>query len=182
MNNDAPDSDFELDFSSLLDLPDAEDIDLPVERGCSAKEAEKYIVFHLDEKMYAVNSKQVMEVIGFLPVTRLPLVPEWLAGIANLRGNIISVVDLRRLWKKLTVTPPKAKLLVLRSEKDPTPVAFVVDKLNEMVTIKPQDIEFSAADFASAFPTFFGRVTHKSQTLFLLDAESLFSSFSIDVN
>lgn len=179
MNTYAPDNEFELDFSSLLDLPDAGDSVFPIERVVLNQEGEKYVVFHLDEKMYAVNSKQVTEVIGFLSVTRLPIVPEWLAGIANLRGNIISVVDLRKLWKKTTLPPQKTKLLVLRSEKDNTPVAFVVDKLNEIVTVKPQDIEFSAADFASSFPTFFGRVARKSQTLYLLDAENLFSSLSV---
>jgi purine-binding chemotaxis protein CheW len=179
---DAPDSEFELDFSSLLDFPVAEEADFPIEKAAvPVQEAEKYVVFHLDDKMYGVNSKQVMEVIGFLPVTSLPLVPEWLAGIANLRGNIISVVDLRKLWKKTipeTAPPHKTKLLVLRSEKDSHPIAFVVDKLNEIVAVNAPDIEFSAADFASAFPTFFGKITHKSQTLYLLDAENLFSSIS----
>jgi purine-binding chemotaxis protein CheW len=179
MNNHAPESEFELDFSSLLDLPNSDNSVSGVERVL-IQEGEKYVVFHLDEKLYAVHSKQVAEVIGSLPVTSLPIVPEWVAGIANLRGNIISVVDLRKLWKKMAAAPPqKTKLIVLRSEKDTDAVAFIVDRLNEIVTLKPQDIEFSAADFESSFPTFFGRATHKSQTLYLLDAENLFSSLSI---
>jgi purine-binding chemotaxis protein CheW len=178
MNNHALDSEFELDFSSLLDLPDSDDSASATEK-VSVQEGEKYVVFHLDEKLYAVHSKQVAEVIGSLPVTSLPIVPKWIAGIANLRGNIISVVDLRKLWKKATVPPQKTKLLVLHSEKDNNAVAFIVDKLNEIVTLKPQEIEFSAADFESSFPTFFGRAMHKSQTLYLLDAENLFSSLAI---
>jgi chemotaxis signal transduction protein len=74
----------------------------------------------------------------------------------------------------------KNKLLVLRSEKDQqSAVAFVVDKLSEIVTLTAKEIEFSAADFESSFPTFFGRAAYKSQTLYLLDAENLFSSLSV---
>jgi purine-binding chemotaxis protein CheW len=168
---------FELDISSLLDLEEFTDSVLSPRKELKA-EGEKYVVFHLDDKLYAVHSKQVVEVIGFLDVTTLPMVPEWLAGIANLRGNIIPVVNLRLLWKKETTTPQKTKLLVLRSEKDHGTIAFVVDKLSEIVTLTAKEIQFSAADFESSFPTFFGRAAFKSQTLYLLDAENLFSSLS----
>ena len=178
MNKHAQDTDFELDFSSLLDSPEFADSIFPAEKSLP-QEGEKYIVFHLDDKLYAVHSKQVVEVIGFLPVTSLPVVPGWLAGIANLRGEIIPVVDLRKLWKRTTIAPPRTKLLVLCSDKDNLAVAFIVDKLNEIVTLRSHDIKFSAADFESSFPTFTGRATHKSQTLYLLDAENLFSSLSM---
>lgn len=180
MTKHAQENEFELDFSSLLDLSNLADSIFPTAKNPAApQEGEKYVVFHLDEKLYAVHSKQVAEVIGCLPVTPLPVVPEWLAGIANLRGDIISVVDLRKLWKKNSTPPKKSKLLILRSEKENNAVAFVVDKLSEIVTLGTKEIEFSAADFESSFPTFFGRAMHKSQTLYLLDAENLFSSLSI---
>lgn len=178
MNRNAQENDFELDFSSLLDSPNLADSVFSAQKSYTP-EGEKYVVFHLDEKLYAVHSKQVVEVIGFLPVTPLPLVPEWIAGIANLRGNIISVVDLRKLWQKKTVPPLKNKLLVLHRGKEPNAVAFIVDKLSEIVTLTAKEIQFSAADFESSFPTFFGRANYKSQTLFLLDAENLFSSLSL---
>jgi purine-binding chemotaxis protein CheW len=179
MNNLTEETDFELDFSSLLDLQSAAP-PVPSFEPSSPAEGEKYVVFHLDEKLYAVHSAQVAEVIGSLAVTALPFVSAWLAGIANLRGDIISVVDLRKLWKKTTAPESKSKLLVLRSPKGSNHrAAFIVDKLNEIVTLKSRDIEFSAADFASSFPTFFGRARHKTQTLYLLDAENLFASLTL---
>ena len=178
MTNDAEKFVFDADFSSLLDLPAFGDSIFSA-WGNSPKEGEKYVAFYLDEKLYAVHSKQVIEVISFLSITPLPFVPEWIIGIANLRGEITPVVDLRKLWKKTTDAPPKTKLLVLRSKKDNQTAAFIVDKLSEMVTLTPAEIEFSAADFESAFPTFFGRAAHKSQTVFLLDSENLFSSLEM---
>ena len=187
-------NEFELDFSSLLDSPAAEDSVSPDGKP-QLPEGEKYLVFHLDEKLYAVNSGQVSEVIGSLPVAALPPVSAarapWLAGVVNLRGKTIAVVDLRKLWKKQTSLPKRTKLLVLRSSKGlgaanrivgaPMVAAFIVDKLSEMISLTPKEIEFSAADFESSFPTFFGRATRDSQTIYLLDAENLFSSLIVNI-
>ena len=147
------------------------------DKNAAPREGEKYVVFYLDEKIYAVNCEQVIEAIGSLSSTELPLalVPDWLAGIAGLRGEIVSVVNLRKLWKKPDdVASPENKFLVLRSKKKNYRAAFVVDKFGEMISVAAGDIQFSAADFESSFPTFFGRADYKSQTVFLLDAENLF--------
>jgi purine-binding chemotaxis protein CheW len=179
MNNPSQDSDFDLDFSALTDLASLADAIAPAPQN-PASEGEKHIVFQLEDKLYAINCRQVAEVVGFLPVTPLPFVPDWIAGITNLRGDLISVADLRKLWRKTSPPPAKSKMLVLRSEKKNQPIAFIVDKLSEIITLTPQEIEFSAADFASSFPTFFGRVNRSAQTVYLLDAENLFSSLSPD--
>ncbi|HEX8369008.1 MAG TPA: chemotaxis protein CheW [Pyrinomonadaceae bacterium] len=170
----------DIDFSSLLDLPEANSIFL-AEKPAQAY-GEKYVVFALDEEFYAVHSNLVVEVLSPQPVTPLPGVPEWLSGVANLRGEIISVVDLRKFWKKKSASvasPLKTKLIVLCSAKDDTKIAFVIDRLSEIVTLAPQDIKFSAADFENSFPTLFGKAAHKSNTLLLFDAENLLSSLSL---
>ena len=177
MNTPFQESDFDLDFSALTDLQNLADAISPAPVNLN-QHGEKYLVFQLDDRLYAVQSRQIAEVIGFLPVAQLPFAPEWIAGIANLRGELISVVDLRKLWKKRTVPPAKSKMLVLRSEKKNHTAAFIVDKLSEIITLTPQEIKFSAEDFASSFPTFFGRAIRNSQTIYLLDAENLFSSLS----
>lgn len=169
----------DIDFSSLLDLPAAKSIFLE-ERPAQAI-GEKYVVFALDEEFYAVHSNLVAEVLSSLPVTPLPGVPEWLSGVTSLRGEIISVVDLRKLWQKNTLpAPQKNKLIVLCSARDSTKIAFVVDSLSEIVTLAPQDIKFSAADFENSFPTLFGKAAHKSNTLLLFDAENLLSSLNLN--
>lgn len=159
----------EIDFSSLLELP----------RKRPISEGEKYIVFQLDEKVYGIDSKKVAEVSLSLPITPLPNVPEWLLGIANLRGDLISVIDLRKLWGKKTESPNKNRLIVFHSNKHETSIAFAVDKLNEIITLSAKDINFSAADFEDSFPTFFGKAEFKSQPLFLLDIDKILASFSL---
>ncbi len=64
---------------------------------------EKFIVFVLDDELFAISSKQVAEVTHPLAVTPLPNAPEWLLGIANLRGEIISVADLQKILAKNSI-------------------------------------------------------------------------------
>jgi purine-binding chemotaxis protein CheW len=168
----------DIDFSSLLDLSNLESSVFSAEKY-KAAEGEKYIVFHLDEKLYGIRSNRVSEVASSIPVTPLPNVPEWLLGIANLRGDIISVVDLRKLFRKNTQSPPKTRLIVFRSNKNDTSIAFVVDKLNEIVTLSSKEINFSAADFEDSFPTISGKADFKSNTLFLLDIDNILSTLSL---
>jgi purine-binding chemotaxis protein CheW len=172
----------DLDISSLLDLPPTNPIFFD-EKNAQSLSGEKYVVFTLDGEFYAVHSDLVAEVLSLLPVTPLPGVPSWLVGAANLRGEIISVVDLRKFWKKNSTPaaiPQKNKLIILRSAKDNSKIAFIVDYLSEIVTLAPQDIKFSAADFENSFPTLFGKVVHKSNTLLLFDAENLLSSLTLN--
>ncbi|HLM02772.1 MAG TPA: chemotaxis protein CheW [Pyrinomonadaceae bacterium] len=173
----------DIDFASLLDLAE-DDLSFLKEKPAEAL-GEKYVVFALDEEFYAVHSNLVAEVLSPLPVTPLPGVPVWLSGVANLRGEIISVVDLRKFWKKKPAadldasSPQKNKLIVLRSSKDETKIAFIIDRLSEIVTLAPRDIKFSAADFENSFPTLFGKAAHESVTLLLFDAENLLSSLTL---
>lgn len=173
-----PDSRPFFDFEDLAQFFDAN-----VSAAASAAEektpqqtGEKYVVFELDGKSYAVHSHQVAEVFAAPAVAPLPNAPAWLSGIASLRGEVTAVVDLRRLWRRQTDAPSRMKSVVLRSAKSDARAAFLIDRLGEIVTLAPQDISFSAADFEASFPAVFGRATASGRELFLLDAETLLAS------
>lgn len=168
----------EIDFSSLLELPSLNNPAL-LNSKYQPPVGEKYLVFHLDDKIYGINSKRVAEVTAALPVTPLPGVPDWVAGIASLRGDIISIIDLRKLWQKNTEPPLKNRFIVFHSAKNDSAIAFMVDKLNEIVTLSDKEINFSAADFTDSFPTFFGKADFKSQSFFLLDIDKILSSLNV---
>ena len=144
----------------------------------SSPETEKHIVFSLGEDFYAVSSKQIAEIIRPLAVARLPNVPSWISGIANLRGEIVPVVDLQKLLlNKTTADAPKSKFIVFRPADFPAAIAFAVGNLNEIVSLSNEDIEF-VTDAGS--PYVFGKAAYKSHaSLRLLDLKNLSSSLSI---
>lgn len=135
---------------------------------------EKYISFFLNEELYAIAADQVKEVVASLAATPLPKTPEWILGIANLRGMIISVIDLAKFWQKGASSPTlKSKLILLRSKSGDARIAFVIDKLSEIIVLPKTQIQSAEMEEASSLP---GKITYKSSVINLLDAEKLVRS------
>jgi purine-binding chemotaxis protein CheW len=136
----------------------------------------KFIVFFLDDELFAVSAAQVAEVVHPPAITPLPNVPEWLLGIANLRGEILTVADLSRLWNKQSFgRPMKPKLIVLRGNNASASIAFTVDRLSEIITLPDDEIELCEEN-----PLYiFGKASHQSNVLNLLDTEKLVSSLEL---
>lgn len=58
--------------------------------------AEQYCTFYLDGLFFGVEVRQVQEVIRFQEMTRVPLASPVVSGLINLRGQIVTAIDLRR--------------------------------------------------------------------------------------
>jgi purine-binding chemotaxis protein CheW len=56
----------------------------------------KYLTFCLGKEEYGIEILKVREIIGLMEITAVPRTPEYVRGVINLRGQVISVVDLRR--------------------------------------------------------------------------------------
>ncbi len=157
---------------SSLDLLDLGDPNFHDEKVLEIK-GDKYVVFFLDTEIYAVSAKQVAEIIQPLAIRSLPNIPDWLLGITNFRNDIISVIDLQKLWQKQSfAVSPKSKLVVLRSENSESLIAFTIDKFSEIITLPDDNIQ---PVNEKSFPYICGTTAHKSNTLRLIDAEKLLS-------
>ena len=162
--------------SFVLDLPSL-DLTRFSEPRVSQTVGEKYLVFFLGEEFYAVASKSVAEAAASLPVTILPNAPEWLLGIANLRGEVISVINLPVILKKKISRPaPRPKFVVLHSPVFEFGAAFAADKLSEIVFVRDEEIVFNPDEKS---PHIFGRAVCQSQTLNLVDTEKLLGSLKL---
>jgi purine-binding chemotaxis protein CheW len=140
-------------------------------------DGERFVVFFIDDDAFAVSSKFVAEVDRLLAVTPLPNLPNWFCGIANLRGDIVSVVDLRPFWNRTSTTALKGKTLILQSKRGSTRIAFVVDRIGEINILEESECEvFAEAEIQSPLPHIYGKANLKNQTLYLLDVEKLLSS------
>lgn len=159
-----------------LDLLEMEDSFYSDKRSFQPK-GNKYIVFFLNDKIYGILSNQVAEIFQPLSITTLFNVPVWLLGIAGFRNEVISVIDLKKLWnKESSASSLKSKLIVLRSEESDSPVAFAVDKLSKIITLPDTNIKPFKEVGASHIC---GIASYESKTLHLLDAKKILSSLAI---
>lgn len=99
--------------------------------------------FTLDNVNYGVPVEQVREVRDIQAVTPVPGAPSYIEGVTNLRGQIISVVDLRkRLGLAEGGGGAGGKIMIIDLEK--SAVGVVVDSVTEVSTIKETDVEKNA--------------------------------------
>jgi purine-binding chemotaxis protein CheW len=99
----------------------------------------RFLTFRIDTQLYALRSDDVAEVIRVPVVARVPQSPAALLGLANLRGSVLPVADLRRmLGKETAVVSATARAIVLDVG---APVALVVDSVASLESVTPQQIE-----------------------------------------
>jgi purine-binding chemotaxis protein CheW len=100
----------------------------------------QFCTFYLDKLLFGVELKTVQEVIRSLEVTQVPLAPEVVSGLINLRGQIVTAVDLRR---RLEMEPRAADLpvmnVVVRSEDGA--VSLLVDEIGDVVEVEEASFE-----------------------------------------
>lgn len=135
---------------------------------------EKYLIFFLGGELFAVSSKKVSEATSLLNVSTLPFAPEWLLGIANVRGEIIPVVNLPILLQKYpSPSPPKSKSVILRSQILEFGVALTVDRISEIIALPDKNIHLVNDEKA---PYIYGKSVYKTQTLNFINTEKLLAS------
>lgn len=101
----------------------------------------KYMVFSLGHKRYAVLLSQVKEVIGIPDITPIPNVPAYYVGMFNLRGQIISAVDLREKLHAQTAGNRTRETCVVIFLLGEINVGAIVDEVVEVVTYNSDQIE-----------------------------------------
>ncbi|HDZ77472.1 MAG TPA: hypothetical protein ENH41_05260 [Candidatus Omnitrophica bacterium] len=114
--------------------------DLYEEGGKPKKSKLQFISFVLGNEWYGVEISKIKDVSALSTITYLPCAPLHIAGIVNLRGNIVSVTDLRKLLGLSPVpTTKESHILVIQAGEFETTI--VVDR-----TPKAMEIELSKID------------------------------------
>jgi purine-binding chemotaxis protein CheW len=95
--------------------------------------------FTVGEVNYGVPVEQVREVRNMQKVTQVPGAPSYVEGVTNLRGQIITVIDLKKRLNLPQSATGGEKIIVVELGK--VSVGIVVDTVTEVSTIKSSDIE-----------------------------------------
>ena len=135
---------------------------LPVKRS-------KFLVFDLNGKSYGIPLSKIKEVIRIPDITPLPKVPKFYKGLINVRGQIISVIDLRT---KLDL-PEKAfelkRTSIIISHVGEILVGSIVDEICEVTSFEDTQINTQEADRVDHFDDgVYGIAKNESNELTLL--------------
>lgn len=139
---------------------------------------EQHVIFTLDGAAYSLPIASVTEIGRPLVTTPIPNVPEWMAGVANLRGDIISVVDLRRFFGLGEAEAPRGgRILVLRSKSEEIQAALMVDAVQGIRIFNGRRVQQVTADVETSVAAYSrGVYEHDKGLVVLLDPEKLMLS------
>lgn len=103
-------------------------------------DSKQFATFFLDGLLFGIEVRKVQEVIRYQAMTRVPIAPLMIEGLINLRGQIITAIDLRR---RLELPPRAAGQLpmnvVVRSEDGA--VSLLVDEIGDVIDIQDDTYE-----------------------------------------
>lgn len=113
---------------------------LTAEQKQAAQEVEQYLAFQLGQEEYALDIKQISEIIKVRELTEIPRVPGFVLGIISLRGVVVPVFDLSQ---RLQLGPARltASSRIVVSRIDETVVGLLVDSINQVITLSGGRLE-----------------------------------------
>ena len=108
-------------------------------------EPQQYLVFSLCGETFAIGIRSIKEIIEYGQLTEVPMMPELVRGVINLRGAVVPVVDLAvRFGRAPTEIARRTCIVIIEIEAQPEQtqvIGVIVDAVNEVLDIPAQDIE-----------------------------------------
>lgn len=142
--------------------------------------AGKYLTFKLAEEEYGLEIMKVQEIIGMMPITSVPRVPDYVRGVINLRGRIIPTIELRKKFELPSVEDTDKTCIIVvevMSSRGKVNVGIIVDEVAEVLDVGGDEID-EAPEFGTTLQTDFilGVGIVKGEVKILLDIDKVLTS------
>lgn len=153
---------------------ESEDDELPEEQ--SQKKLLRVLVFSLGKENYCLDIRQAKEVMKMPETTRVPNVPAFVIGAANLRGEIISILDLHYFFG-LEPQGKSQEVRVIVTDLSGEAVGLRVDRVQDTIGIDETEIQAPLATLKGKLANYTkGQVTRGNDILVFLDLEKILQS------
>lgn len=131
-----------------------------------------YLIFLIDDLKLGVDADYVVEILNNQQVTYLPMVPHYVHGIFNMRGQIIPVMDMRAKMGKPSLEGERL-LIVLNYQN--SQLGIFVDAVDQMIEIPSSTIHPMPAQHAQILVSEMCTIPDGSGTMLVLDCDQVFS-------
>ncbi len=136
----------------------------------------RWVTFKLENETYGIDVMQVREVLRCSEISPVPGAPAYVLGIINLRGSVVSIIDIRSRFGLPFKEPDDAARILILEAGEQHVVGFLVDSVHEVMQLRAAEME-SAPDTGSGETARFimGLANRKDGLLILVDASKLLS-------
>ena len=140
----------------------------------AGSEASRFLIFSLNSEQYAVPLLKVKEVIALTETTPVPYSPPYFKGIMNLRGQVISVIDLR-LKMKMSKAETTSETAIIILDLSPLSLGIIVDSVESVLAVGNEEVQ-PPPDVGTNNTAYIRGVARKdSKLILLLDIERTLS-------
>ncbi|MDH5358408.1 MAG: chemotaxis protein CheW [Gammaproteobacteria bacterium] len=102
----------------------------------------QWVTYYLEDEVYGINVMQVQEVLRITEITPVPGAPHNVLGIINLRGSVVTVIDMRRSFGLSPKEPDEMSRIII-VEVNGNAIGLLVDSVAEVVYLNQSEIETS---------------------------------------
>ncbi len=131
-------SDAGSDQAEVLDQQGEEHI--ADESMISVDDRKQLVIFPIDREEYAFDIDKVKEVVSTPPIAKVPHVENYILGVANIRGNVMAIVDLRQVLGMHTESDHSDLKYLMVINDDVYQIAMAVSKVPETLVIDEKEI------------------------------------------
>lgn len=134
----------------------------------------QWVTFFLENEKYGIQVMQVQEVLRLSDIAPVPGASEYVMGIINLRGNVVTVIDTRKRFKLPEKESDDSTRIVIIETENEQVVGILVDSVAEVAELRTSEIE-SAPNLGNDDSSRFiqGVCNKDEELLILVDVERL---------
>jgi purine-binding chemotaxis protein CheW len=156
----------------------------PASAVATKAERTQYLTFMLGDETFAIGILAIKEIIEYGNLTEVPMMPQCIRGVINLRGAVVPVMDLSARFGKTAREVTKRTCIVIveiEAHGEQQVVGMVVDAVNAVVEIAASEIE-PPPTFGARIPSDFieGMGKINGRFVILLNANQVLSADEMD--
>lgn len=134
----------------------------------------KFVVFRLESEQYAIPVEHVISIEKMMVPTIVPQMPDYMVGVVRIRGELVPVLDTRKLlYERPFEETDKTRLVVTMAED--ISVAFIVDEAKEILDIPKEAVKQVNMLAYQQTPYFIGVASLPERLITLIDLNQLFT-------
>lgn len=150
----------------------SQDMTNPVQEVAGTGSSEEYVTFMIANQLFGIPVLKVQDVLSSCQITRIPLAPPEISGSLNLRGRIVTAMDVRRKLGLPSLDNDQSISIVVEHQSEL--YSLMVDSVGEVQALKADEFERNPPTMESHFKEYsLGILRLNDQLMVILDVNRL---------
>ncbi len=137
----------------------------------------QYSTFYVAGRLYGIDVTRVQEVVRPMPTTSIPLADQYVHGLINLRGQVVTALSLRDLFVLKEAAPKELMNVICKA--DGSLISLLVDEIGDVVELDSSEFEHTPNTIPEGVRRYMTRVYKVGDNLLsILDVDKIFQSLN----